>query len=94
MVKRPMGRMFAVAAVVVLAGGTPSLAKDGRVDKVEDRIDRAENQIDKAVDKGRWDVAEDNADVLEDKFDDQGYEIVNRIDRHERRSWRRILRNN
>ena len=87
-----MGRAVAVAAVVMLA--SPVLAKDGRVDKVEDRIDRAENAIDEGVDRGRWDVAEDKADALEDQFDAQGYEVKNPIDRHERRTWRRILRNN
>jgi gas vesicle protein len=87
-----MGRAVAVAAVVMLA--SPVMAKDGRVDKVEDRIDRAENAIDEGVDRGRWDVAEDKADALEDTFDDQGYEVNNPIDRHERRTWRRILRNN
>jgi gas vesicle protein len=87
-----MGRAVAAAAVVMLA--SPVLAKDGRVDKVEDRIDRAENAIDESVDRGWRDVAEDKADGLEDKFDDQGYEVNSRIDRHERRTWRRILRNN
>jgi predicted molibdopterin-dependent oxidoreductase YjgC len=87
-----MGRAVAVATVVLMA--SPALAKDGRWDKVEDRIDRAENVIDTAVDRGRWDVAEDKADALEDKFDDAGYEVNNPIDRHERRTWRRILRNN
>jgi hypothetical protein len=87
-----MGRAVAVAAVVMLT--SPVLAKDGRLDQLEDRIDRVENAIDEGVDKGRWDVAEDRGDALEDQFDDAGYEVNNRIDRHERRTWRRILRNN
>ncbi|MES2543207.1 MAG: hypothetical protein V4720_15190 [Pseudomonadota bacterium] len=87
-----MGRAVAVAAVVMLA--SPVMAKGERVDAVEDRIDRAENVRDEAVDRGRLDLAEDRADTLEDQFDDQGYEISNRIDRHERRTWRRILRGN
>jgi hypothetical protein len=87
-----MGRAVAVAAVVLLA--SPVLAKDGRVDRIEDRIDRAENILDESVDRGRRDVAEDKADALEDKFDDRGHEVNNRIDRHERRTWWRILRNN
>ena len=56
-----MGRAVAVAAVVMLA--SPIMAKDGRVDKVEDRIDRAENATDEGVDRGRRDVAEDKADA-------------------------------
>lgn len=87
-----MGRAVAVAAVVMLAA--PVMAKGERVDAVEDRIDRAENVRDEAVEKGRWDLAEDKADAIEDKFDEQDYEISNRIDRHERRTWRRILRGN
>lgn len=87
-----MGRAVAVAAVVMLA--SPVMAKGERVDAVEDRIDRAENVRDEAVDRGRLDLAEDRADTLEDQFDDHGYEISNRVDRHERRTWRRILRGN
>jgi hypothetical protein len=87
-----MGRAVVVAAVVML--GSPVLAWGDRVDAVEDRIDRAENARDEAVDKGRWDLAEDKVDALEDRGDDAGYEISNRIDRHERRSWRRIVRGN
>ena len=41
-----MGRAVAVSMVMMLA--SPVLAKDGRIDKVEDRIDRAENAIDDA----------------------------------------------
>jgi hypothetical protein len=92
MLQGQMGRAVAVLTVLLMAA--PALAKDGRVDAVEDRIDRAENTRDESVDRGRWDVAEDKADVLEDKFDDQGIEANNRIDRHERRTWRRILRTN
>lgn len=84
------GRAVVMAAVVML--GSPAMAKGERVDAVEDRIDRAENVRDEAVDKGRWDLAEDKADALEDKGDDAGHEISNRIDRHERRTWRRIVR--
>lgn len=87
-----MGRAVAVAAVVMLA--SPVLAKDGRVDRIEDRIDRAENAIDESVDKGWRDVAEDRVDAAEDKADDKDIEKYNAIDRHERRTWRRILRNN
>lgn len=87
-----MGRAVAVAAVVMMA--SPVMAKGERVDAVEDRIDRAENFRDEAVDRGRLDLAEDRADTLEDQFDDQRYEISNRVDRHERRTWRRILRGN
>jgi hypothetical protein len=92
MIEGLIGRAVAVAAVVMLA--SPALAWSDRVDAVEDRIDRAENARDEVMDRGRWDVAEDRADALEDQFDDQGYEISNRIDRHERRSWRRIVRGN
>lgn len=87
-----MGRAVAVAAVVMLA--SPVLAKGERVDAVEDRIDRAENRIDQKVDRGRRDVVEDRVDALEDKADDKGIERYGAIDRHERRTWRRILRGN
>lgn len=87
-----MGRAVAVATVVMLA--SPVLAKDGRVDALEDRIDRAENARDEAVDRGWRDVAEDKVDAREDQADDAGIEKYNAIDRHERRTWRRILRNN
>jgi hypothetical protein len=87
-----MGRAVAVAAVVMLAA--PVMAKDGRVDKIEDRIDRAENAIDESVDRGWRDVAEDKVDAREDQADANGVEKYNAIDRHERRTWRRILRNN
>jgi hypothetical protein len=87
-----MGRAVAVAAVVMLAA--PVLAKDGRVDNLEDRIDHAENARDEAVDRGWRDVAEDKVDAREDQADANGVEKVNAIDRHERRTWRRILRSN
>lgn len=87
-----MGRAVAVAAVVMLAA--PVWAKDGRVDNLEDRIDRAENAIDESVDRGWRDLAEDKVDVREDQADANGVEKYNAIDRHERRTWRRILRNN
>ncbi len=87
-----MGCAVAVAAVVML--GSPVLAKGDRVDAVEDQIDRAENRIDQKVDRGPRDLAEDRLDALEDQADDRGIETYNAIDRHERRTWRRILRNN
>lgn len=92
MIEGLMERAVAVAAVVMLA--SPVLAKDGRVDRVEDRIDRAENAIDESVDRGWRDVAEDKVDAREDHADAKGVEKYNAIDRHERRTWRRILRNN
>jgi hypothetical protein len=87
-----LGRAVAMAAVVMLA--SPGLAKDGKIDRIEDRIDRAENAIDERVDRGRWDVVEDKVDTREDNADAKGIEKYNAIDRHERRTWRRILRNN
>ncbi|HEY6919745.1 MAG TPA: hypothetical protein VI412_10810 [Tabrizicola sp.] len=87
-----MGRAVAVAAVVMLAA--PVLAQGGKVDRLEDRIDRAENAIDESVDRGWRDVAEDKIDAREDQADANGVERYNSIDRHERRTWRRILRNN
>jgi hypothetical protein len=87
-----MGRAVAVAAVVMLA--SPVVAKDGRVDKLEDRIDLAENAIDESTDHGWRDVAEDKVDAREDQADANGVDKYNAIDRHERRTWRRILRNN
>jgi 3-hydroxyacyl-CoA dehydrogenase len=87
-----MGRAVAVAAVVMLAA--PVMAKDGRWDNLEDRIDQAENAIDESVDRGWRDMAEDKVDAREDQADANGIEKYNAIDRHERRTWRRILRNN
>lgn len=87
-----MGRAVAVAAVVILA--SPVLAQGGRVDRLEDKIDQAENAIDESVDKGWRDVAEDKVDSAEDKADANGVEKYNALDRHERRTWRRILRGN
>lgn len=87
-----MGRAVAVAAVVMLA--SPVLAQGGRVDRLEDRIDEAENAIDESVDRGWRDVAEDKVDAREDQADGKGVEKINAIDRHERRTWRRILRGN
>jgi acyl-coenzyme A synthetase/AMP-(fatty) acid ligase len=87
-----VGRAVAMAAVVMLA--SPVMANDGRVDNLEDRIDRAENAIDESVDRGWRDVAEDRVDAREDQADANGVEKYNAIDRHERRTWRRILRNN
>ena len=48
----------------------------------------------KAVDKSWRDVAEDKVDSAEDKADANGVEKYNALDRHERRTWRRILRGN
>lgn len=87
-----MGRAVAVAAVVLLAA--PVMAQGSRVDNLEDRIDMAENVRDEAVDRGWRDVAEDRIDAREDQADANGVEKYNAIDRHERRTWRRILRNN
>ena len=87
-----MGRAVAVAAVVMLA--SPVLAQGGRVDRIEDRIDQAENAIDESVDNGWRDVAEDRVDAREDQADANGVEKYNAIDRHERRTWRRIVRGN
>ncbi len=90
MMQKLMGQAVAVAAVVMLA--SPVMAKDGPLDELEDRIDRAENAIDEGVDRGWRDVAEDNVDAREDQADANGIEKYNAIDRHERRTWRRILR--
>ncbi|MDP3195692.1 hypothetical protein [Tabrizicola sp.] len=62
------------------------------MDTVEDRIDLAESRIDQKVDRGRWDVAEDKVDTREDRADAAGYEVIERIGRHDRRTWWRILR--
>ncbi len=87
-----MGRAVAVATVVMLA--SPVMAQGGRVDRLEDKIDQAENAIDESVDKSWRDVAEDKVDSAEDKADANGVEKYNALDRHERRTWRRILRGN
>ena len=86
-----VGRAVVVAAVML---ASPVLAKDGRIDLWEDKIDLAENAIDESTDNGWRDVAEDKVDAREDQADANGIEKYNAIDRHERRTWRRILRNN
>lgn len=70
----------------VLAGD----ANAGPLDRFEDRNDRRESVIDRQVDTGRLDVIEDRLDTVESIADRRGIERTPRIDRVERRSWRRI----
>lgn len=81
-----------LAAAAVLAAG-PSLAahnSGGPIDRFEDRLDRLESIIDEAVDHGPLDVLEDRWDRRESRRDRLGLPTSPRINRIERRSWRRI----
>lgn len=86
-----MNRILMTTTAVGL--GFAVLASDasaGPLDRLEDRIDRRESVIDRQVDNGRLDVIEDRLDTAESIADRRGIERTPRIDRVERRSWRRI----
>lgn len=81
----------AAVAILTLSTVTASQARDPGLDGVENRIDRAENRIDERTDNGRRDRIEDRLDRAEDRLDRHDIEFDHRFDRHERRSWRRIV---
>ena len=87
-------RMTMIAALATTA--IPALADAGprdRLDRLEDRIDRRENVIDRQTDNGPLDRIEDLVDRVEDRRDRRGFDGPSRLDRHERRSWRRLWGN-
>lgn len=80
-------------AGALLATVLPIAAEAGprdRLDRIEDRIDRRESIIDRQTDNGWRDRLEDVVDRREDVRDRRGFDGPSRIDRHERRSWRRL----
>lgn len=83
---------LSLALLTVLAAAAITLpAMAGPLDRVEDRIDRAEGRIDRQTDDGRLDRIEDRIDAAEGRLDRAGVEGPRRVDRHERRTWRRIV---
>ncbi len=80
----------AVLTTLPVAGTAQALMPLERLDRIEDRIDRRESRIDRAVDLGPRDVIEDRIDAVESRRDRLGIDGPSRIDRHERRSWRRL----
>ncbi|MEM9709425.1 MAG: hypothetical protein AAF871_11605 [Pseudomonadota bacterium] len=76
-----------IALGIALQGAA---AEAGRLDRIEDRIDRAESIIDRQTDNGRLDRIEDRIDAAESVADRRGFDRPRRIDRVERRSWRRL----
>jgi hypothetical protein len=77
MTQRMIGLAGAAAALLTFTIVTPSLAWGPWIDPYEDRLDRAENRYDERHDNGR----RDRIDV----------ELGHAFDRHERKSWRRIV---
>ncbi len=59
-------------------------------DRIEDRLDRLENRLDARRDRGRRDRLEDRIDRWEDRRDRAGLPVPPRLNRWERRSWRRF----
>jgi hypothetical protein len=91
MTQRMIGLAGAAAALLTFTIVTPSLAWGPWIDPYEDRLDRAENRYDERHDNGRRDRIEDRADRTEDRLDRNGVELGHAFDRHERKSWRRIV---
>ena len=91
-------KFMSITLIAALAATSISTSVEAgprdRLDRIEDRIDRRENYIDRQTDNGRWDRIEDVVDRREDWLDRHGYERTPRINRHERRSWRRLWGNN
>lgn len=78
---------------ILAATAIPTGAEAGpreRLDRIEDRIDRRENIVDRQTNNGPLDRLEDVVDRREDIRDRRGFDGPSRIDRHERRSWRRL----
>mgnify|MGYP001828918018 CR=1 FL=1 len=78
-------------AITPMAGAAVAATPAERLDRIEDRIDRRESRIDERVDLGPRDVIEDRIDRRESLRDRRGIEGSLRVDRHERRSWWRLL---
>lgn len=90
-------KLMSITLIAALAATTISTSAEAgprdRLDRLEDRIDRRENYIDRQTDNGRWDRIEDVVDRREDWLDRHGYERHPIMNRHERRSWRRLWGN-
>ena len=90
-------KLMSVTLIAVLAATSiPATAEAGPrhyLDRLEDRIDRRESYIDRQTNNGRWDRIEDVIDRREDFLDRRGFERHPIINRHERRSWRRLWGN-
>ncbi len=80
----------ALSMIATVPAAAADLTPRERLDLLEDRIDRRENRIDRQTDNGWRDRLEDVVDRREDVRDRRGLDGPSRIDRHERRSWRRI----
>ncbi|WP_159808189.1 hypothetical protein [Litoreibacter roseus] len=86
-----MRHLFILAFAMTLPALSPAFADNGGpLDRLEDRADRRENRIDRAVDNGPLDRLEDRVDRREDRRDRLGIKGSRAVDRHERRSIRRI----
>lgn len=85
---------FVILTAALATTAIPAFAAErGQVlDRIEDRIDRREDRIDRQVDNGPLDRLEDRIDRRESRRDRRGIEGARIVDRHERRSWRRIWR--
>lgn len=82
-----------IAATVSAAPIAVNAATRAEVlDQIEDRIDRREDRIDRQTNNGPRDLIEDRIDRRENRRDRAGLKSPRAIDRHERRSWRRIWR--
>lgn len=79
-----------VGLVATLPAAAAELTPRERLDRLEDRIDRRESYIDRQTNNGRWDRIEDVIDRREDFLDRKGIERHPIMNRHERRSWRRL----
>ncbi|MEL7150899.1 MAG: hypothetical protein AAGK71_09205 [Pseudomonadota bacterium] len=85
--------MVAGLAVILTTGAALAVTPAERLDRIEDRIDARESRIDQRVDLGPRDVIEDRIDRRESIRDRRGFDGPSWIDRHERRSWRRVWGN-
>jgi phage shock protein A len=89
-----MTRILMTAGAIALGlAVTATQTSAGSLDRLEDRIDRRESVIDRQTDNGRLDRIEDRIDRRESIADRRGRDFTPRINRHERRSWRRLWRN-
>ncbi len=89
-----MKTFLILGALALTVTALPAAAHHGDrhpvLDRIEDRIDRRENRIDRRTDNGPLDRLEDRIDRAEDILDRNGVERPFWIDRHERRTWRRL----